>query len=363
MFSRLRIPRRGSDAGGAPTPRADRDDPRRPTWGRIGHVLRRALLIAAIVLVTAAGLGALAQALLSAHDSAAYPAPGRLVDVGGHRLHLLCMGSGGPTSPTVILEAGGGETTLSWDKSQPAVARFTRVCSYDRAGLGWSEDGPQPRTSRQMVAELHTLLTRANVPGPYIFVAHSFGGQNALLYTSTYPQEVAGLVLVECQSGDVFERMPTFRHFIHDQVKTLAVQRLLAPFGLVRLYVESGGFGAALALYPPADRPIVKAQLEQTRFLTTAYDEERAMEEGAQQVRAAQRSYGALPLVVITRGLYAPGDDRAGWQRVQDDLARLSTNSVHVVATRSDHAVMLEQPELVITAIQAVVAGDLSQVR
>jgi pimeloyl-ACP methyl ester carboxylesterase len=360
MFSRLqrlrlRLPR----VPGDPTAGALADQPTspRPRWRRI---LRRVLLSAAIVVVSAAGLGLLAQAILSARDGARYPAPGRLVDVGGHRLHLSCTGSG---SPTVILEAGGGETALSWDKVQPGAARLTRVCAYDRAGLGWSEDGPQPRTSRQMVAELHTLLANAHIPGPYVFVAHSFGGLNALLYTSTYPREVAGLVLVESQGGDIFERMPSFRQFIRDQVRQLAVQRLLSPFGLVRLYVESGGFDAALALYAPSDRPIAKAQLEQTRFLSTAYDEERAMEESAHQVRAAQRAYGSLPLVVITRGIYAPGDDRSGWEAVQGELARLSTNSAHLVAGRSDHAVMLEQPELVVAAIRAVIAGDLASLR
>jgi pimeloyl-ACP methyl ester carboxylesterase len=352
MFSHLRLPRRRD-------PRAvtNHAAAHRPRWRR---TLRRVLVISTTVVVIAAGLGVLAQSLLSARDSAQYPAPGRLVDIGGYRLHLHCAGSG---SPTVLLEAGGGETALSWDKVQPGVARLTRVCSYDRAGLGWSDSGPQPRTSRQLVAELHTLLAKANVPGPYLFVAHSFGGLNALLYTSTYPQEVAGLVLVECQSGDIFDRMPTFRRFIEDQVSALAVQRLLAPFGLVRLYVERGGFDAALALYLPADRPIVKAQLEQTRFLTTAYDEERAMEESARQVQAAQHAYGSLPLVVITRGRYTPDDDRAGWEGVQNDLARLSTHSVHLVAAHSDHAVTLEQPELVIAAIQGVIAGDLAQLR
>ncbi|HEV8190033.1 MAG TPA: alpha/beta hydrolase [Ktedonobacterales bacterium] len=350
MFSRPRLPRR-----------RDLDvvtnlhNPRHPAWLRI---LRRGVAIAALVVGLAAGLGLLTQGVLSARDRSLYPAPGQLVDVGGYRLHLSCTGSG---TPTVIMEAGGGETALSWDKVQPEVARRTRVCAYDRAGLGWSENGAQPRTSRQMVAELRTLLANAKIPPPYIFVAHSFGGLNALLYTSTYPQEVAGLVLVESQSGDIFDRMPSFGSFIHEQVQQLALQRLLAPFGLVRLYIESGSFNEALALYLPADRPIVKAQLEQTRFLSTAYDEERAMEESARQVQGAQRPFGALPLVVITRGIYAANDDRTGWEAVQNDLTRLSTRSVHLVAAHSDHAVMLEQPELVMAAIQGVMAGDLSR--
>src|SRR3989454_1075347 len=126
-------------------------------------------------------------------DFRRYPPPGRLVNVGGHRLHIYCTGGG---TPTVVMDSGFPGTSLSWTFVQPEVAKFTRACSYDRAGLGWSDAGPMPRTSRQIVDELHTLLRNARVEGPYVLVGHSFGTFTVRLYASTYPDEVAGMVLV-----------------------------------------------------------------------------------------------------------------------------------------------------------------------
>src|SRR5215212_8961641 len=125
-------------------------------------------------------------------DLPPYPAPGRLVDIGGWRLHLNCTGEAKPTQPTVILEAGMGDFSVEWSLVQPDVAKLARVCSYDRAGDGWSDIGPQPRTMRQIVYELHTLLDKADVRPPYVLVGHSFGGWLVRLYTATYPSEVTG---------------------------------------------------------------------------------------------------------------------------------------------------------------------------
>src|SRR5205823_3156829 len=119
---------------------------------------------------------------------------GTTVDVGGHRLYLHCAGEG---QPTVLLDSGMSSTTESWTEVQPGVAAFTRVCSYDRAGLGRSDPGPAPRTGGQMVAELHALLRNAAIPGPYVLVGHSFGGLNMQLYAGRYPEDVAGMVLVD----------------------------------------------------------------------------------------------------------------------------------------------------------------------
>src|SRR5215475_394970 len=126
-----------------------------------------------------------------------FPPPGRLVDVGGWRLHLNCTGEARASQPTVILEAGLGDFSVEWSLVQPGVAKFARVCSYDRAGDGWSELGPHPRTLRQIVYELHTLLDKAGVKPPLVVVGHSYGGWLVRLYASTYPADVAGMVLVE----------------------------------------------------------------------------------------------------------------------------------------------------------------------
>ena len=136
----------------------------------------------------------------------AEPQPiGQLVDVGGYRLHLACRGDGGPT---VVMEAAIGETGLLWSLVQPAIAKTTRACVYDRAGLGWSDPSPRPRTAAVMVEELHALLGTAEVPGPYVLVGHSLGGLLVRLYAVRHPQEVAGLVLVDSAHEDQYRRAP-----------------------------------------------------------------------------------------------------------------------------------------------------------
>ena len=125
------------------------------------------------------------------------PPPGQLIDLGGWRLHLNCLGKASASQPTAILEAGAGDFSVDWSLVQPGVARFARVCSYDRAGSGWSDLGPRPRTMHQLVWELHTLLDNAGVKPPFVLVGHSYGGWLVRLYGFTYPAEVAGMVLVE----------------------------------------------------------------------------------------------------------------------------------------------------------------------
>ena len=141
------------------------------------------------------------EPLAEAADAKAYPPPGQMVDVGGYRLHINCTGSG---SPTVVIESGWGDLSASWGWVQPEVAKTTRICTYDRAGMGWSEASPQPRTAREFAKELHTLLVKANEPGPYVLVGHSMGGFTVLVYAHDYPDEVSGLVLIDAQDAARF---------------------------------------------------------------------------------------------------------------------------------------------------------------
>ena len=123
-------------------------------------------------------------------------APGRLVDVGGYRLHMFCRGSAPSGGPTVVLSAGSGDLAIDWWRVQAALADSSRVCAYDRAGSGWSDLGPEPRTLRQEAAELDLLLKRAGERGPYVLVGHSLGAQVVRLYQAEHPREVVGMVLV-----------------------------------------------------------------------------------------------------------------------------------------------------------------------
>jgi pimeloyl-ACP methyl ester carboxylesterase len=137
-----------------------------------------------------------------------FPPPGKLVDIGGWRLHLNCTGEARAAQPTVILEAGKGDFSAEWSLVQPGVAKFARVCSYDRAGDGWSELGPHPRTFHQIVYELHTLLDKAGMKPPLVLVGHSYGGWLVRLYASTYPSDVVGMVLVEAGADNPSRMLP-----------------------------------------------------------------------------------------------------------------------------------------------------------
>src|SRR3954471_6642133 len=152
-----------------------------------------------------------AASAAQAQDTSASPPvqrPGRLVDLGGWRLHLNCTGERHGLQPAIILEAGAGDFSGDWTLVRPGVARFARVCSYDRGGSGWSDLGPRPRTMHQIVYELHTLLAKANERGPYLLVGHSYGGALVRLYQIVYPADVAGLVLIEAASDNPWRITP-----------------------------------------------------------------------------------------------------------------------------------------------------------
>ena len=339
--------------------------PRRTIKQRLLRLLVIGSLFLAGLLLNGLLYGLSFQVIASAVDSARNPAPGKLVDVGGYKLHINCTGTG---SPTVILDAGLGGTSLDWSKVQPAVTRFTRVCSYDRAGYGWSESGPGPRTSQQIVTELHLLLSRAKIEGPYVLVGHSAGGLNMRLYAYRYPADVVGMVLLDATSEHQFAPFGTHPAYFAPQAVNAAVQQLqvfsiAAHFGVARMALHSGLFPLEdFAAYPVAVKPILLAQVSQTRYYSTQHDELAALQDSAAQVRAARLarpSYGKLPLIVLSQDYSqdrsAQGKQMAAmWDALQQDLASLSSNGHHSVAQHSGHYIHLDRPDLVITAIQSV---------
>ncbi len=326
-------------------------------WRRILYIL----LICALLFVLFALSGFLYQTIASAVDSSRYPPPGRLIDVGGYRLHLYCTGTSHSGSPTVILESGGGGSSVSWNMVQQGVASFTRVCSYDRAGYGWSDNGPQPRTAATIVMELHTLLARAAIAGPYVLVGHSYGGLITRLYTYRYPQQVVGLVLADSLSEEVL-RYPEQIANGQSVSNLLTICKVLAPFGIIRILGYLSHYGAEGL--PQTVQPLSQAHLFQTRECYTALDEVASDDESYAQLIAAQRPLGHLPLIVLTRGV--EGVDYQGnagkpvspdWLAMQKDLVGLSSNSQQIIATRSGHNIPIDQPDLVVAAIQQVLTG------
>src|ERR671918_859479 len=177
----------------------------RPRSG-LGSWIRRGFVWLVAGLLALAVIGAIYQAVATQIDQRTYSPPGEMVDVGTHSLHINCLGEG---SPTVILEAANLGMSAHWVRVQQQLAQTTRVCAYDRAGMGWSEMGPEPRDARQVSGELHTLLSKAGIEEPYVLVGHSFGGMYMQTYAARYPEEVAGVALVDSSTqADQFSQRP-----------------------------------------------------------------------------------------------------------------------------------------------------------
>ena len=320
--------------------------------------LKRLVLLAFLMVASVALAGVVYQFVASASDARRYPPPGRLVDVGGYRLHILESGTG---TPTVILDAGLSDCSLNWCQVAPEVARFTRVCAYDRAGVGWSDTGPFPRASGQIVTELHTLLKNAGIPGPYILVGHSFGGYNVRLFAQKYPREVAGLVLLDSAHETQAARMPQSLKSLQAQwPRALHAQQPWTRFGVVRLFRTSPN-----PKLPGPQQAMDRALRSRTGFVKTICSECDAFEESAAQVQMAG-PLPQVPLAVLTAGDMGtdpppgiPAEDWTRWQtawvEMQNDLASRCTDSIHITLTNSTHLIPLDQPGAVVSAIKAVV--------
>jgi len=254
-----------------------------------------------------------------------------MVDVGGYSLHINCVGQG---APAVVLDAGSGAMSAHWALVQRGVSNTTRVCAYDRAGMGWSEMGPEPRDAKQISSELHALLKGANIEGPYVLVGHSFGGLYMQTYAARYPDEVAGVCLVESSHPDQFSYRPVSRDSYEPQKQLFAVRSLLARIGVVRLFYNL--FPAPPEL-PPQQREQIDALSPSTRQVSTTALELRATPQTVTQTRSL-RSLGDKPLAVVSAGTQEPE-----WLELQDDLATLSTNSIHRVVEGATHTSVVEE--------------------
>ncbi len=276
--------------------------------------------------------------------------PGRLVDIGGHRLHIHCTGEG---TPTIIFDSGVGGFSLEWSRIQSALAQRTRVCSYDRAGYGWSDPGPLPRTSERITRELHTLLLRAGVAGPYIIAGHSFGGYNAQLFASNYPNETAGLVLIDASHPEQIERLPGPKPGTPKRAKPNA-----------NSYVISWFFPHPN--FPDENALMAQRIMQGWRHKMTWREEMTVFSVSAKQVQAS-RPMPKVPIVVLTRGrsfwpAYSKGDETEKiWLQLQDELSQLGANPVHLIAQHSGHVIHLDQPDIVITAMETMLDANFSR--
>jgi pimeloyl-ACP methyl ester carboxylesterase len=341
------------------------------------RVFRWAAASLVILLLGLASAGAVYQVVGTWRDPRRFRRQGRLVQAGGVRLNIDCSGQG---RPVVVLESAFGVPAAGWMTVQPDVAGFARVCSYDRAGYGWSDVGPEPRTSQQIAVELHTLLKAAGEKGPYVLVGHSFGGFNVRLFTKLYPTEVAGVVLVDAAHEDEDERIDALNALLPGTLKERRGQRdqrnarinrvwrpLRLHLGLRRLEMATGW---GLAADDPDRR--ISNQLRQEIFYLQRQDksqratasESASFEVSKAQVRAAG-TLGDRPLIVLTAERpYAPDPlltaelmDRLNqvWiNELQLQEMRLSTRGKQIVVPNSSHVIPYNRPDAVITAIREV---------
>jgi pimeloyl-ACP methyl ester carboxylesterase len=303
---------------------------------------RRLRLVAAAIL-SLAGVGAVYQSLATACDLVMYPPPGRLLDVGGCRLHLQSAGSG---SPTVVLEAGLGGMSSAWAWVQSETAEFSHVVSYDRAGLGWSESDTTPKTAMQVAQRLRSLLQSANITPPYVLVGHSMGGLFIRVFADLFPKEVAGLVLVDASHPDQKRRSSAIETHMCTGFRMLRGVPALARVGYIRL---SGFFDSWAEGLPDKQAAEAKAFLSSYGHLKTTRDESLAWDAICAEVRST-RELGDKPLVVVTAGK----DVLPGHPELQSELAALSSNSVHWAVKGADHVTLVTHRQHASTVVEAI---------
>lgn len=325
--------------------------------------VKRAFLSFVALLIFLAVTGAAYQSASERADRKRFPQVGRSIDVGGFTLNLNCTGQG---QPTVVLESGLGIPAVGWQLVQPQIAKFARVCSYDRAGYGWSDAGSFPRTSREIAFELHTLLANAHVPPPYILVGHSFGGFTVRLFHQLYPAEVAGVVLVDSSEEDQQQKMSrSIREANAKDLRQLrrmsAVMPFLIDFGIARAAMTRSLYNEKL-LAELRDE-LIYLQL-QRKYVQTILSEESYFSESANQVRASG-TLGDKPTIVLTAGAAlpipgVPDEDAsqffAAWVgELQPRLAHLSTRGRQIILPNSHHLIPFEQPDAVVSAVNDVI--------
>jgi pimeloyl-ACP methyl ester carboxylesterase len=309
--------------------------------------LKRGLFGLVTLVLGLVAAGAIYQAVATELDRRTFPPPGLLVDVGGYRLHLYCTGEDQPGVPTVVLETMGQGSLVNWAWVQPELSKQTRVCSYDRAGFGWSDASPHPHSLQAVVRDLHSLLTRAGIAGPYVLVGHSQGGVIVRQYAADHPTDVAGIVQVDSSHPDQFARHPEYLDQVNTSLPLLRAAPVLARLGLMRWYVAAGGFD--FGGLPARERAVLAAEWSTSKY----WDSSLASILTLQSFYAEAHSLGSLggvPLIIVTAG----DNDRAGWNELQRELAALSPHSTHTTVEGASHVSLAFNLEHAQATVQAV---------
>lgn len=337
--------------------------PLQPMRKQKAHWALNAAFVFAGLLVVFALMGASYQSVETRVDARQFPQVGKSVGVGGYSLNINCTGQG---IPTTILESGLEDQSVDWSTVQPGIAKFTRVCSYDRAGYGWSNPGPMPRTSIQIAKELHTLLQNAGEKSPYVLVGHSFGAVNVRVYNGLYPNDVVGMVLADGGSEDV--KLPDSIQKLSDaDLKRRQQERRWA---VVRYQLGISRFEARKEIEntasPIGDREWWYFSI-QPKFVAAATSEvENSLDpQGVETLKAA--TLGDKPLVVLIAGKGMWGlplssqdwiDLQHMWVEDQKRLAqRLSRRGEWILLADSTHMIPDDRPDAIVSAVREVIAG------
>ncbi|MBJ6725503.1 alpha/beta hydrolase [Geomesophilobacter sediminis] len=318
-----------------------------PQTRRARWMIKPLILLAALILFPVA-VGALYQYVLTARDLYRYTPPGRLVEVNGHRLHLLVTGPAGKGSgPTVVLETGLGGIAWCWSWIQPEVAKFARVVSYDRPGLGWSDPDGAPFTPAHYAVNLHTALAAAGIPGPYLLVGHSMGGLLVRVFNDLYPNEVAGMVLIEPCHPEQSQCNPFVRQATEAHMKGLKIRQILTYIGYER------GFGD---YFDQNAKGMPRQGLEQARTVLSLYrhvkwtNSEASMWDDLCAYVRNTRGLGDKPLLVVTGDQGLP----PGFLDLEADLTRLSSRGGLRLIRGATHLNLIGERENALQVVQAI---------
>lgn len=300
--------------------------------------------------------GSIYESVCRRRDARQYPPLGQLIDVGGHRLHVLSKGTEGPT---VVIEQGAGGPSLAWFDLQEQIATFARVCLYDRAGYQWSDPVSGPRSLQDRVKDLHILLAKADLPRPYVLVAHSYGGFLVRLFARDYRESVAGLVLIDTPDASVYFRNTVLSRYSQIAGVMIAM-KFLSAVGLPRILQHLFAKRTDNAASKVSGQ--ITAGMVRREYFAAASDDIASLKRASQWLRQSDALglLGDIPLVVITHGQPFPGPFvvlEEGWREGQEKLAALSTNSVLIVADKANHMIYQDEPRVVVDAIQSVVAA------
>ena len=320
------------------------------------------ILVSILVLIL---LGLSYQYIATKLDQRKYPPVGKLVDIGGYKLHMIENGVD-HNGPTIILESGFGGNCLGLSLLESEIAKFSRVISYDRAGYGWSDASPLVRSNNNIVKELHTMLHNAGIPKPYILVGHSRGGLNVRLFAMTYPEEVAGVILVDARNENQSEVYP-------ETFLTQSYEYYIFLKSCIAGYLGSDRL--LLYLLPSIERDLLEhtkkysdfvrnmwsAQKVTAKFKIAMAQEELYHNQNCYQLRFMGGSLNNTPLTVISAGKPFPGtcasdDINKYWQFYQKELVTKSSRGKQIIAENSGHDISYDQPEIIVDAVREMVA-------